>query len=99
MPLPANAFNDGWRKATIPGIGEIEVRRALMRDMAAAPHDRYWWIRCARCLDGTPLLEPGTSAEELRADVGNAIIEEVMADRFTQAQSGDCGELPLPSCA
>ena len=90
MPFGPEILADGWRKVTIPEIGEVEVRRAKMSDIAHAGSNPYWWIHCVRCLDGSRLLPDGVPAADIAADIGNAILLEVMADRPTQARNEGC---------
>lgn len=92
MPFGPEILADGWRKVSIPVIGELEVRRAKMGDLAHAGSNPYWWLACVRCLDGSRLLPDGVAASDIDATIGNAIVSEVLADRPIQAQSGGCSE-------
>lgn len=97
MPLSTDIMGDGWRRVTVQGAGDLEVRRALMRDIASASGNPYWWLSCVRCVDGTPILPDGVSAADIRAEIGNAILAEILADRPTQAWSGASGgSAPTP---
>lgn len=89
MPIGTEYLGDGWRDADIEGLPPLQVRRPVMRDIAAG--GQYWWIACVRCADGTPLLAEGVAAADLRVEVGNAIIAEVMKERPFQAPKGASG--------
>lgn len=88
MPIGREILGDGWRVVEIPVVGKLEVRRATMRDIANAGPNPYWWLSCVRCLDGTNLLPDGVAAADIDATIGNAIIQEIMADRPTAARNG-----------
>lgn len=90
MPIGPEILADGWRKVTIPVIGDIEVRRAKMSDLVQAGSNPYWWINCARCLDGSRILPDGVAPADIAADIGNAIVAEIMLDRPTQARNEGC---------
>lgn len=91
MPIGSEFLGDGWRDASIPGLPPLQVRRPVMRDMATAGGNQYWWVECVRCADGSRLLPDGVAAADLQVEIGNAIIAEVMKDRFTQAPKGAYG--------
>lgn len=90
MPFGPEILADGWRKVSIPVIGEVEVRRAKMADVINAGSNSYWWLACVRCLDGSRLLPDGVPATDIAADIGNAIVAEIMLDRPTQARNEGC---------
>ena len=92
MPFGAEILGDGWRRVQIAGLGEIEVRRAVMRDMAASGGNPYWWVACARCTDGTPILPDGVAAADIDATIGNAILSEVLRDRPTHPRNVASGD-------
>ena len=91
MPISTNILGDGWRDVDVPGVGPIQVRRPLMRDLATGSGSPYWWISCVRCMDGSNLLPDGVSPAEIRADIGNAIVAEIMKDRPTAGLSAESG--------
>jgi len=91
MPLTGDIMGDGWRTVEVPGVGLLQVRRPVMRDIVAQGGNPYWWLECARCVDGTRLLPDGVSASELRAEIGNAILTEVMRDRPIPGSSAASG--------
>lgn len=92
MPIPHDILakvRPQWRRVTIDGIGEVEVRNPTIADAVKIPA-AGWWINAVRCTDGSPLLPEGMDVKELDAMVANAIAEAVMAgtDRPTQPPSG-----------
>jgi hypothetical protein len=91
MPLGTDILGDGWRDVIVPGVGPLQVRRPLMRDVANASGNSYWWLACVRCTDGTNLLPEGVPAADIRADLGNAILAEIMRDRPTAGSSAASG--------
>jgi hypothetical protein len=91
MSYGPEILGDGWRDIDIPGLGPVQVRRAVMRDLTSAGGSHYWWIACVRCVDGSPLLPPDVAAADIRADIGQAILAEVMRDRPTAGLSAVSG--------
>lgn len=91
MPLGNDILGDGWRKVDIAGVGALEVRRPLMRDLVTQSGNPYWWVECVRCTDGSRLLPDGVSPADIDATVGNAILAEVMKDRPTAGSSAGSG--------
>lgn len=91
MPFGPEILGDGWRKVDVPGLGTVEVRRAVMRDMAQAGGNPYWWTACVRCMDGTPILPDGVAAADIDATIGNALLQEVLKDRPTHPQNAVYG--------
>mgnify|MGYP003332516511 CR=1 FL=1 len=62
MPLAGDIMGDGWRTVEVPGVGPLQVRRPVMRDVLTQGGNPYWWLECVRCVDGTRLLPDGVSA-------------------------------------
>jgi glycosyltransferase involved in cell wall biosynthesis len=80
MPIPSHILakvRPAWRRVTIEGLGDVEVRTPTVADAAKIPAPG-WWINAVRCTDGTPLLPEGMDVRELDAMLANAIAEAVM---------------------
>lgn len=94
MPLDLSKIQLRTRTVEIDGIGTVVVREPTMGDyaQARATNDRYWWVDCIRCLDGSPLLANRADMDRLPGAVGDQLLEEVVRLRPTTRPSAASSE-------
>lgn len=77
------AMGPSWRTVHLDGVGEVEVRRPVVRDMDAAQSgDPAWWHVCVRA-GGIVLTRD--QVLDLDVDIATALAAEVMRPRPTAA--------------
>lgn len=91
MPIDISKVLSRSRTVNIDGIGPVVVREPTLGDAERSTTDRYWWLSCVSCPDGSPLLEHPQDAARLRHDIAAALMNEVNTIRPTHGPSADHG--------
>lgn len=99
MPFDLSKIELRSRTVEIDGIGTVIVREPTMGDyaQARATGDRYWWVDCIRCADGTPFLANRADMAKLPGALGDRLLEEVAKLRPTTPPSGGSSESQAPN--
>lgn len=94
MPFDPAKIEVRSRAVEIDGIGTVVVREPTMGDYARAraTGDRYWWVACIRCEDGTPFLADSADMDRLPGAIGDQLLAEVVKLRPTTPPSGGYSE-------
>lgn len=99
MPFDLSKLEVRSRTVEIDGIGAVVVREPTMGDYARAraTGDRYWWVNCIRCVDGTPFLANPADMDNVPGAIGDLLLAEVVKLRPTMPPSGGYSESQAPS--
>ena len=84
-----SAIGPSWRTVHLDGVGPFEVRRPIVRDMAAAQSgDPAWWHVCVR-VDGKELTKEDVL--DMDVEVASVLAAEVTKPRPTAAPPSGAG--------
>lgn len=84
-----STYGPSWRLVNLDGIGDVEVRRPIVRDMAnATSGDQFWWHVCVR-RNGREMTKD--EVLDLDVEIAAAIATEVTKPRPTRPPSGGSG--------
>jgi hypothetical protein len=97
MPVDLSKVMSRTRRIEDPDLGTIIVREPTLGDYLKVSTDRWWWVACLSCEDGTPLMEDPTDMGRIRAEVATRLMEAVNTAHPTAPPAGGSGESPVPS--